>query len=171
MVGRKVIRFCLAAAVAMVLPAALCGTARASGGAKDDEPDVAETRAAVVAALKERESRLRNIRYKVREAVTLIDLDTGTRETLSESLIEFRWCESGHWMHLRKYAADKSLKNEHFTNWADGRARSLDFRPGRPTPGGVILAEENTNFGYRAINQVLGLRMLKDGEAQSVRAR
>lgn len=174
----KLARRIVAAAAAVVLATPRPGSAataaapvRAPVRAATGPPDVAETPAVVVAALKDRQHALRNIRYSLRETITRVDHGQGTTKTLHEMVVEFRWSESGHWMHLREYAADGAQTIDHFTNWADGRARSLTLEPGKSnTRGtrGAVRDVENTNFGYRAFNQVLGLRVLRDGPPLSI---
>jgi hypothetical protein len=114
----------------------------------------------VVARLQEREARLANFSYTLREESHNVNLDTGAIEhpSVGKDRYSVRRLGDSLWMHLFEMEKD-GRETDFTTNWDGKRAICLTRYPGAKSPSASIIDYENSNFEYRSYNEILGIRV------------
>ena len=126
----------------------------------------------VVAAMKEWDAKLANLRYVVRER-SFTDQPDGTRKVWDARAVEVRRHPTGHWMSQARFKAGEAEPYwEQITNVRRGRGARIFGRDraknevtGGPMPGG-----EATSFRSFWFNQMTGFRIPADGMPRTVAA-
>lgn len=114
----------------------------------------------VVARLQEREARLANFSYTLREESQNVNLDTGAIEhpSAGKDRYSVRRLGDSLWMHLFIMGND-GRETDFTTNWDGGQAICLVRIPGAKSSTASIINCENSNFEYRSYNEILGIRV------------
>jgi hypothetical protein len=125
-----------------------------------------EKRTLVLAALEKRQTAIANLHYKLQQEVTNIEPD-GARRPMGHDHYEFRLHAAGQRLHHVRYRNGK-LRSEWFLNRTRTESRGLS-RLGEDKPWiGSIRAGEDQAWRTCAFNQILGFRILEDGEPQTL---
>jgi hypothetical protein len=123
-----------------------------------------EKRTLVLAALKERDRAIANLKYTLKEEMTNIGLDDGARRPLGHRQVGLRrHPASGYRVHTIDYEADGSFTSEWYFNSKGNEHRTLSRR-GKDGPWiGSFRASNSHVLSNCALNQLLGFRILDDG--------
>jgi hypothetical protein len=134
----------------------------------------AELRQVVLTALRKRDLiAITNLSYKVGERTTNVTRADGSRIELNRKSYEVRWHPAGHWMKVVAESFNDGkweLREDRVYGVKDGEARAIFSDPSLRDPVGRVGGSEAPEFRERAVNQVLGVRVLEDGPPRTVRA-
>ena len=127
-----------------------------------------EAQAVVVSALKERDAKLANLRYVVRDQLFNVDAD-GRRKGRDDKVVEVRRHPKGHWMRQgRCKPGENEPYWEQITNVHGGQSRTFtrDFVKNEA----VSSAGGGEAMSFRSFwfNQVAGFRATDDGPPRTV---
>src|SRR3954451_19721703 len=128
-----------------------------------------EARERVLAALKERDAKLANVRYVVRQHYFNVD-EQGGHKDWDDKVVEVRRHAKGHWMRQSQFKAGQAEPYwEQVTNVRPGgnriftRDREKGTAAAGPHPGGEAMTFRSFWF-----NQVVGFRAVADGPPRTV---
>jgi hypothetical protein len=122
----------------------------------------------VKALLRTREAQLQNFSYHIAETSGNIDLDSGDREEFPKANYSVRRLGQANWMRLEQPGRGANHGFDSIMNWDGKRSKALTQHESLSEMEGVIKDNENSNFRYRAYNQILGFRVLEDGAPMTV---
>ena len=126
-----------------------------------------EKRILVLTALEKRQDAIANLHYTLKQEITNIHPDGGPRRNMGHDHYEFRLHPAGQWLHHLRYR-NGELRSEWFLNRTRTGSRGLS-RLGEDKPWiGSIRAGEDTGWRTFAFNQILGFRILEDGDPQTL---
>jgi hypothetical protein len=110
-----------------------------------------------------RDAHLQNFSYHVIETSNNIDLDDGSKEFMHKADYTVRRLGHAHLMQIETTGPHSKKQIDSAMNWNGKLAKALTHFPDSNEPRGMITDRENENFAFRAYNQILGFRVLKEG--------
>ncbi|MBN2584410.1 MAG: hypothetical protein JXL80_15220 [Planctomycetes bacterium] len=127
--------------------------------------------AVVLAALRIRESRLRNFSYEMTERSHNIDVASGNQTRVFEhNACTMRRKDEGLYFRVTKTSLDGADKGTFATHWDGSVSRSLTRRPEHKNPRGLIWDTESNNFSYYRYNAILGTNVRAGAGGQALTA-